>query len=168
VLSKPPIVVTLAHNDKYSDSNGYDTDKYTIGLIDTHLHVTGMSDPRDRVPPLPRIVKSARKLTDPRLDNPARPTTSVAAKTVSNGSRPGGRIATQAPALEPATDPGLDNSTNRPRPVLATNDARPDNRPRAKVLSLKSAAADARIDARPRDQELNARQVSRNPSRPGK
>lgn len=127
-----------------------------------------MSDPRDRVPPPPRNVKSAaRKLTDPRLDNPPRPSTSVAAKTGSNGSRPDGRIAARVPAPIPAT-PRLDFSTNRPRLVFATNDARPDNRLGAKVLASKSATADARIDAHPRDKELNAIPVSRDPSRPGK
>lgn len=135
-------------------------------MIDTHLHVTGMSDPRDRVPPLPR--KSARKLADPRPDNPLRPSTSVAAKTVSDSSRPDNRIAARAPAPQTATDPRLDTSTNRPRPAFATNDARPDNDNRlgAKAPASKSATADARIDTRPRDKELTARPVIRDPSRP--
>jgi hypothetical protein len=115
-------------------------------------------------------VKSARKLTDPTLDNPARPSTSVAAKSGSNGSRSDGRIAARVPALITVTDPRLDTSTNRPRPqaVFVTNDARLDNRLGAKAPASKSATADVRIDTRPRDKELNVRPVSRDPSRPGK
>ncbi|KAG1779412.1 hypothetical protein EV702DRAFT_1087975 [Suillus placidus] len=125
-----------------------------------------MSNP-DRLLPPPRIVKSARKLTDP--GNPTRPSTSVATKTVSDGSRPDSRIVARPPAPKPATDPRFDNPTNRPRLVAAktaTNATRPDNHLRAKVPAFKSAIADARFDTRPRDQELNARLVSRNPSRP--
>ncbi|KAG1868455.1 hypothetical protein F4604DRAFT_1775623 [Suillus subluteus] len=128
-----------------------------------------MSDPRDRVPPPPRIVKSARKLADARLDNPTRPSTTVATKTVTDSSRPDTRIAPRVPVPRSATDPRLDDPTRLVAAKTATrvNDARPDNRLGAKVPALKSAIADARgVDARPRDQESNARPVSRNPSRP--
>ncbi|KAG2063903.1 hypothetical protein BDR04DRAFT_1110967 [Suillus decipiens] len=126
-----------------------------------------MSDPRDRVTPPPRIVKSARKVTDARLDIPTRPNTSVATKTVTDSSRPDSRVATRAPAPRPPTDPKLDNHRSLVATKTATrvNDARPDNRPGAKVSALKSAVT-ARIDYRPRDQELSARPVGRNPSRP--
>ncbi|KAG1795333.1 uncharacterized protein HD556DRAFT_1442179 [Suillus plorans] len=116
-----------------------------------------MSDPRDRVPPPPRIVKSARKFTDPRLDNTTRPSTSVATKSVS--FRPGGRIA----AGPPATDPRLDNPTRVVATKTATNDVRPGNRLGAVV---QPATADARMDAHTRNQGLNARQISTNLSRP--
>lgn len=144
------------------------TDKYTIGLIDTHLHGTGMSDPRDRLPPPPRIVKSARKLADPRPDNPTRPNITVATKTVTDSSRPDGRIAARPPAPRPTTDPRLGNPARlvAAKTVPRVNDARPDNRLGAKVPALKSATAGARIDARPRDQELNARPASGNLPRP--
>ncbi|KAG2137395.1 uncharacterized protein EDB93DRAFT_1167305 [Suillus bovinus] len=126
-----------------------------------------MSDPRDRAPPLPRIVKSARKLTEPRLDNTRRPSTSIAAKTVTNSSRTDGRIATQAPAHRLATDQRLDNPTRLVAAKTATNNARPGDRLAAKVPALRPATTDTRIDAHnTRDQELNARPVSRNSSRP--
>ncbi|KAG2146272.1 hypothetical protein DEU56DRAFT_787230 [Suillus clintonianus] len=123
-----------------------------------------MSDPRDQ---LPRIVKSARKVTDPGLDNVAtRPRTAI--KTVADETRPDNHLIAKTPAtFRSATNLRLDNPAIRPRSVAAKTvaNAGPDHRLR-KVPAFKSAIADARIDARPREQELNERPVSRNQPRP--